>query len=387
MDRDGMGEKKQKGAAMKRLSKLLIIGGICIILLGISSQAHAENPLLQQTPSYSVLGPPTVSATFINQVLASNHSPAAGKGQALFDYGVKYGVDPVFALAFFMHESSFGTTGIAQYTLSLGNLRCIPLYSCYDGFSSFPTWEAGFEAWYSLIRDVYVDAWHLSTVEQIIPVYAPASDHNDVAAYIYALERAVDTWRTAQIAEFGPVSSGTTEGTTVSSIPPLMPFPADHYSILGKPTVDGAFIDQILAYYHSPAVGKGALFFAEGVKYGIDPIYALAFFMNDSILGTVGLALHTHSLGPLPTPTTAACRCQDAQGYRLYATWDDGIADWFQYIHDYYVQQLGLTTVSQIVSLYLRTHNTRAIDFAIKEIENRVDLWRKTQTQTPPPLT
>ena len=369
---------------MKRLSKLLTFGGICIILLGMASQAQAAPAhSQQQTFSYSVSGSPTVSVAFINQVLASNQSPAAGKGLALFDDGIKYGIDPVYALAFFMHESSFGRTGVAQYTLSLGNLRCIPLYSCYDGFSAFPSWEAGFEAWYSLIRNVYVDVWNLSTVEQIIPVYAPASDHNDVAAYISAIESAVDTWRSGQIAQFGPItsqSSGTTQGTTVTSVPPLAPFPADSYSILGKPTVNSAFIDQILAHYHSPAAGKGTLFIAEGAKYGIDPIYALAFFMNDSILGTVGLALHTHSLGPLPTPVTATCRCQDAQGYRLYTTWDDGISDWFQYIHDYYIKQLGLTSVSQIVSLYLRTHDTRAIDLAIKGIESRVDLWRKAQT-------
>ena len=379
---------------MKRFSKLLSIGGICLILhLVIATQAHADTSLLHQTSSYSVLGAPTVSVPLINRVLAFYHSPAAGKGQALFDDGVKYGVDPVFALAFFMHESSFGTTGVAQFTLSLGNLRCISAYSCYNGFSSFPTWEAGFDAWYSLIRVVYVDTWHLSTVEQIIPTYAPASDHNDVAGYISALESAVDTWRAGQIAEFGSVH----QVPTVSSTPPVItptavgptanttrtPYPADQYSILGKPSVDGAFINQILTQYHSPAAGKGQLFFAEGVKYGIDPIYALAFFMLDSIFGTEGLSLATHSLGPLPTPTTVTCQCQDFHGYRRYATWDASISDWFQYIHDDYVKQMGLTTVSQVVSIYLKTNDTSAIRFTIKQIERRVDLWRNAKAQTP----
>jgi Mannosyl-glycoprotein endo-beta-N-acetylglucosaminidase len=374
---------------MKRCSKLLSIGGICLILLlAVSSQARADTLLLQRTSSYSVIGPPTVGATFINQVLASYHSPAAGSGQALYDDGVRYGVDPVFALAFFMHESSFGSTGVARYTLSLGNLRCIPIYSCIDGFSSFPTWEAGFNAWYSLIRDVYVATWHLSTVEQIIPTYAPASDHNNVAGYINAVERAVDSWRSGQIAEFGSAL----QGPTVSPAPPVVtpaagtgrtPYAADLYNILGKPTIDGAFIDQVLIRYHSPAVGKGILFYEEGVRYGIDPIYALAFFMRDSIFGTEGLALLTHSLGPLPTPATVTCHCQDSHGYRRYATWDESIADWFQYIHDYYIKQLGLTTVSQIISVYLRTNDTSAIDFSIKEIEYRVDVWRKAQAQTP----
>ena len=379
---------------MKRFSKLLSIGGICLILhLVISTQAHADTLRLHQASSYSVLGPPTVSVALINRVLAFYQSPASGKGQALFDDGVKYGVDPVYALAFFMHESSFGTTGVAQFTLSLGNLRCITAYACYHGFSSFPTWEAGFDAWYLLIRDVYVDTWHLSTVEQIIPTYAPASDHNDVAAYIGALESAVDSWRSGQIAEFGPVH----QVPTVSSTPPVVastavtsttgttrtPYPADNYSILGKPSIDGAFINQILTQYHSPAAGKGPLFFEEGVKYGIDPIYALAFFMHDSIFGTEGLSLATHSLGPLPTPTTVMCHCQDFHGYRRYATWDESISDWFQYIHDDYVKQMGLTTVSQVVSIYLKTNDSSAIRFTIKQIERRVDLWRNARAQTP----
>nr|HET6901769.1 hypothetical protein [Ktedonobacteraceae bacterium] len=369
---------------MKGFSRLLSSGGICLILfLIVSTQAHADTSLLQRASSYSVTGSPTVSAEFINQVLAANHSPAAGKGQALFDDGVSYGIDPVFALAFFMHESSFGTTGIAQYTLSLGNERCIAGFPCYNGFTVFPSWEAGFIGWYSLIRNLYVETWNLSTVEEIIPVYAPASDHNDVSGYINAVDSAVDAWRSGQISAFGSVSG-------ISSISPLAlsttgtPYRADQYSIVGKPTVTVAFINQILTQYHSPAIGKGQLFYDAGVKYGIDPIYALAFFMRDSTFGTVGLARATRSLGPLPMSDTAtACHCQGLQGYRSYASWDASITDWFHYMHDYYVKQMGLTTVSQIVSIYLRTNDSLAIQFAIKAIESRVDLWRKPPKQTP----
>jgi hypothetical protein len=82
--------------------------------------------------SYSVLSKPTITAAFINQVLAAYHSPATGKGQALYDDGVQYGIDPAFALAFFMHESTFGTAGEARITLALGNLRCIPNRPCVN---------------------------------------------------------------------------------------------------------------------------------------------------------------------------------------------------------------------------------------------------------------
>jgi hypothetical protein len=147
-----------------------------------------------QTGPYSVLGKPTLTVAFINEVLAAYNSPASGKGQALYDLGVQYGIDPTFALAFFFHESDFGTQGEARVSLSLGNLRCIPNFKCQDGYAWFPSWEAGFKAWYSLIRNLYVADWGLTTVDQIIPRYAPPSDNNDDSAYIASLKLAINTW-------------------------------------------------------------------------------------------------------------------------------------------------------------------------------------------------
>jgi len=157
-----------------------------------------KKPIPTHNGPYAVLGKPTITADFINQVLASYHSPAAGKGQALYDLGVKYGIDPVFALAFFMHESLFGTTGEARATLSLGNLRCIKTRPCIDqnrgGYAQMYSWEDGFEQWYKLIRNLYVAQWGLVTVDRIIPTYAPNSDHNNETAYIASLKHEIDTW-------------------------------------------------------------------------------------------------------------------------------------------------------------------------------------------------
>ena len=162
-----------------------------------NGQAPVKVPL--HSGPYSVLGQPTITADFINQVLAAYNSPAAGKGQALYDLGVKYGIDPAFALAFFQHESTFGKFGEARSSLSLGNLRCIPDEQCQDNYAWFPTWEAGFEAWYKLIRNLYVAVWGLSTVDQIIPRYAPNSDNNDEAAYIASVEHSIDVWHSGQM--------------------------------------------------------------------------------------------------------------------------------------------------------------------------------------------
>jgi hypothetical protein len=165
---------------------------------------NSNGPIAAKTPvpihngPYAVLGKPTISADFINQVLASYNSPAAGKGQALYDLGVKYGIDPVFALAFFMHESLFGTTGEARATLSLGNLRCIPTRPCIDqdrgGYAQMSSWVDGFEQWYKLIRNLYVAQWGLVTVDKIIPTYAPNSDGNNELEYIATLKHEIDTW-------------------------------------------------------------------------------------------------------------------------------------------------------------------------------------------------
>ena len=152
----------------------------------------------QHAGPYSVVGPNSLSVDFMNRVLAYYHSPAAGKAQYLYDYGVKYGLDSAYALAFFMHESLFGTTGEARTTLSLGNLRCISSRPCIDqnrgGYAQMYNWVDGFEQWYKLIRNLYVAQWGRVTIEQIIPKYAPNSDNNNEAGYIAALKHTVDTW-------------------------------------------------------------------------------------------------------------------------------------------------------------------------------------------------
>jgi len=161
--------------------------------------------------AYSFIGKPTLTANFINQVLASYHSPAAGLGQQLYDLGVKYGIDPVYALAFFMHESTFGTTGEARKTMALGNERCISDRPCVDqdrgGYAQMLSWEDGFDHFYRLISYGYVYGsvtipivgYPCLTIDQTIPVFAPSSDNNDVSGYIGALKHELKTWWSGQL--------------------------------------------------------------------------------------------------------------------------------------------------------------------------------------------
>src|SRR5207248_9177374 len=94
--------------------------------------------------AYSVVGSPTISALFIDRVLSAYHSPARGLGDVIYHQGVQYGIDPVYALAFFWHESDFGTTGEAHLTLSPGNERCVADRPCIDqqrgGYAQMQSW-------------------------------------------------------------------------------------------------------------------------------------------------------------------------------------------------------------------------------------------------------
>ena len=217
---------------VKKVGCVVVLGGLALVLLcnlapGLVQQLQASpmgalfaNPLhvgnvqlsvahVQQGAQAllgedSVLGSPSIAADLIDRVLSAYGSPATGTGQSLYDLGVQYGIDPVWALAFFLHEDSFGKTGIGAANHSLGNIRCSAGYSCQGGFRSYATWEASYQDWYALILNGYVkgsvsSACPCTTIEQIIPVYAPSSDGNDVQGYIAALLQAAHTWRAGGI--------------------------------------------------------------------------------------------------------------------------------------------------------------------------------------------
>ncbi len=152
-------------------------------------------PLVTVLTSSVLTVQPTITAQYIDSQLCSHQSPACGTGQSLYDLGKQYGIDPAFALAFFWHESNYGLQGVARYSKSIGNLRCIPSAQCVGGYAYFPSWEAGYAAWYKLITSKTYTGGGRVTVAQIIPTYAPASDHNDPTSYINAVQSSVNQYR------------------------------------------------------------------------------------------------------------------------------------------------------------------------------------------------
>jgi hypothetical protein len=195
---------KSSGSSIVLLVVLLIA---CLAGYALTQKATVPHlgtaPAAAITSGTSIYGPPTLTTAQINTILAAYHSPAAGTGQALYDLGKQYGIDPAFALAFFMHESTLGTQGEATVTLALGNERCINDRPCIDqdrgGYAQFQSWQDGYEHWYSLMTsDLYKGAG-LTTVQRIIPRYAPTADHNDEQAYINSLLYSVNAWRSGKV--------------------------------------------------------------------------------------------------------------------------------------------------------------------------------------------
>src|SRR5689334_5453732 len=87
--------------------KLAYIALGCIICLSVllawsgtfksaSKKETSTSPKSVLSLKYRVTGEPSIDAAFIDSVLQRYHSPASGAGEAFYNQGVKYGIDPVF---------------------------------------------------------------------------------------------------------------------------------------------------------------------------------------------------------------------------------------------------------------------------------------------------
>jgi hypothetical protein len=123
----------------------------------------------------------------IDNILCTNHSPACNTGSTFYQNAIRTGISATYALAVFKAESSYGTAGVARYTKGIGNIICTPGYDCVQGFRAYPTWEAGEEDWFNLIKNLYINEKKLTTVATIANVYAPPSS-NDTNAYVANIE-------------------------------------------------------------------------------------------------------------------------------------------------------------------------------------------------------
>ncbi len=183
-----------------------------------------------------VRGKPSLSAERIDAILASYGSPAVGTGTIWVELSHRYGIDNAVGLAFFIHESSAGTDpnwsgnkrdGTSTY--NIGNIECAGYPRCYGRWRDYESWEEGIEDWYRLIALTYVQKWGLTTVEEILPVYAPEFE-NDVALYVAMTLRRIGQFRNIPTELWPPIPTprptmtptpSSTPSVTPTEIPPV----------------------------------------------------------------------------------------------------------------------------------------------------------------------
>lgn len=148
----------------------------------------------------AIKGPPSCNAEQIQTFLEKMGSPAAreaGFSQALYDACTERGIDPAVAVGFFLQESTCGRYGRAHNNLSMGNIKGrAPESGGTDGtFRRYNSWAEGARDWARLIDESYVQKRGLTTLSQVIDVYAPSSDGNNTVAYVNTVNGVVQNFK------------------------------------------------------------------------------------------------------------------------------------------------------------------------------------------------
>ncbi|HEU4327368.1 MAG TPA: hypothetical protein VFS21_29795 [Roseiflexaceae bacterium] len=156
--------------------------------------------------SLTFLSDPRITLVQFTRVLHRAASPATVAAGEMWTVVTRAGIDPGVMLAFFKKESSFGTDrrwagrkADGSTTHNIGNIVSTLAWRRAGGathgrFRDYPSWQAGTADWCQLIKSGYV-ARGLTTVRAALPVYAPASDGNNPAAYADQVEALVARWR------------------------------------------------------------------------------------------------------------------------------------------------------------------------------------------------
>ncbi|MFH1056210.1 MAG: hypothetical protein V1717_00185 [Candidatus Micrarchaeota archaeon] len=154
--------------------------------------------------SNSIVGPPSISPEQIRKILDSYKSPAAGSEQCFFDLSYEYNIDVAFMLGFFLKESSMGRAKGYSTHHAIGNIVksapgsqfCSSTKRVNSRFCGYDSWCDAAAHWYYYIKNskLYIPKGK-DTPEEILPIYAPASDGNKPYAYAAMVNKCVNSWR------------------------------------------------------------------------------------------------------------------------------------------------------------------------------------------------
>jgi hypothetical protein len=179
---------------------LVVIGAIVAANDNIPLPSAHSKTTTSHSSQHSVLGSPSIDATQVDKILCRYSSPACGLGQVIYDEGQRAGIDDVWLMGQFLQESRFGTQGLARVSKSVGNYNCLDQAHygdlntwCVGRAAYFSSWAGSIKAYYRVLKLFYFPQG-LTTIEKIIPVWAPKSDGNDPDHYIQVVLAAANLW-------------------------------------------------------------------------------------------------------------------------------------------------------------------------------------------------
>jgi hypothetical protein len=153
--------------------------------------------------AYNVRTAPTISEAHAESILCGaphGNFNCRQLANQIYADGVQYRINPAFILAVFKEESSFGSTGMARYTLDVPNMICIKpadwnagiTFTCLNGFTKTRTWGDSVILYCRLLNGKIYQG--RDDVKDIIQIATP-STNNPTNRYIADVEQNMTTWQ------------------------------------------------------------------------------------------------------------------------------------------------------------------------------------------------
>lgn len=165
-------------------------------LLGLVPLPPSPTPRPRPPAPDVIARSPSISVVEIQRVLARVGSPILPYAGDVYAYGIQYGIDPVFALGFWMKESQEASDGSVAATYhNPGYTEGLATDPRCGRWACWPTWPQGIAGWFHYMRVFFVNERGIKTVEGILPIYAPSSDGNNTSGYITFVLHWASVWR------------------------------------------------------------------------------------------------------------------------------------------------------------------------------------------------
>jgi hypothetical protein len=149
--------------------------------------------------------------------------------------------------------------------------------------------------------------------------------------------------------------------TPINTSPPIQSF-SEGSVLLPENYISSDCINYVLEKANSPAKGTGEKWVEMAKKYNINPAIGLAFFRQESSLGTKGVAVENKSVGNIKDPTTGT--------FKKYSSWSESIEDWYSLISGRKYIGAGKTTIREIYLIYAPPSDNPNWELLVSNIEN-----------------